>query len=374
MSFPFLIVKHRYLKSMKTKYLIVFLIGVTSFVSCSDKNNTVHEVSLVGQLVKTDANEGKWPRGLFGGHIYSKDHDFNLWRGKLTKTEWQKSDIVLLCGHGHNEFGQMTISQDNNGALYVLDHPIDGAKPISLTKIQHSDNITTIKDPTKWEKYDLRQLPPFWQIGETFVVLSDSTILVTGTLANDLHHVLSVINFKNLTVTPLDYWPEDDTLEKLTEQKFMAYSSGGVKSNGQDRLLYWANSGKLAFIFTIDGKKTDILSQIYSDRLPIQGIDKSPSIERVHCCANNEKIYLLYKNSNSKGEKIEKFDMKDPFPMGNTVEVYDWNGVKQQVLHLDKYGRIIMLSEDNKTLFLYSDEMNDGSDVYIYSYNLSSLK
>lgn len=359
---------------MKTKYLIVFLIGVTSFVSCSDKNNIVKEVSLEGQLVKIDANEGKWPRGLFGDYIYAKDYNFNLWRGKLTETEWQKADTVLLCGHGHNEFGLMTLSQDNKGTLYVLDHPIDGAKPVSLTKIQYPDNITTFKDPAKWEKYDLRQLPPFWQNGETFVVLSDSTILVTGTPANDLHHVLSVINFKNLTVTPLDYWPEDGTPESMTEQKLMVYSGGGVKSNGKDRFLYWANSGKFAFIFTFDGKKTDILSQIYSDRLPIQGVDKSPSTERIHCCANNEKIYLLYKNSNSKGEKVEKFDMNDPFPMGNTVEVYDWDGVKQQVIHLDKYGRIIMLSEDNKTLFLYSDEMDDGSDVYIYSYDLNSLK
>ena len=359
---------------MKIKYLIIFLISVTSFSSCSDKNSAITEVSLDGQLVKTDANEGKWPTWLLGDYIYARDYDYNLWRGKLTKTEWQKADTVFVRGRGHNEFGMMFLSQDNDESVYVLNCPGDAGVLVSLTKIQQSDNIATIKDPTTWEQYDLTQLPPFTQCGETFVVLSDSTILVTGAPANDLHHVLAIINFKDQTFIPLDYWPKDDTPEQLTEKKWLTYTSGsGVKSNGKDRFLYWDDSGKLAFIFTIDGNKTNILSQIYSDILPI-GNNKAPSTESVHCCADNEKIYLLYMNSNSKGEKMEKFDPKDPFPMGNTVEVYNWDGVKQQVIHLDKYGRTLMLSKDSKTLYLYSEYMRDGSDPYIYSYDLSSLK
>jgi hypothetical protein len=360
---------------MKKKYLIILLIGITSFPSCSDKNDDIRDVSLEGQIVKTDQNEGKWPKYLFRNNIYAVDREFNFFSGKLTATEWQKADTVFVCGHGHNEFGLMTLSQDNEGALYVLDLPVEGAKLLSLTKIQHSNNIATIKDPSKWEKYDLRQLPPFLQNGDTFVVLSDSTILVTGAPANDMHHVFSVINFKNLTVTPLDYWPDDGTPESMVEQKWITYTSGsGVAKNGKDRFLYWDDSGKLAFIFTIDGERTNILSYIYSDRIPIQGIDNAPSTERIYCCVDNNRIYLLYKDSNSKGEKLKKFDMKDPFPMGNTVEVYDWDGVKQQIIHLDKYGRTIMLSKDGKTLYLYSEYMNDESDIYIFSYDLSSIK
>ena len=34
---------------------------MTSFVSCSDKSSAEFEVSLEGQLVKTDVNKGKWP-------------------------------------------------------------------------------------------------------------------------------------------------------------------------------------------------------------------------------------------------------------------------------------------------------------------------
>ena len=155
----------------------------------------------------------------------------------------------------------------------------------------------------------------------------------------------------------------------------MVYTSGsGIERNGKDRFLYWDDSGKFAFIFTIEGTKTNILSQIYDDLLPIPGIAKTPSLERIHCCADNDRIYLLYKNLTRKGEKMEQFDRKDPFPVGNTVEVYDWDGIKQQIIHLDTLGEEIMLSKDGKILYLYSGYMQDGSDPYIYSYDLGSLK
>lgn len=363
---------------MKTKNLIVLLIGMASFFSCSDKGGAEFEVSLEGQLVKTDVNKGKWPKWMFGDDIYALDHDWSLWCGKLTKTEWQKAEKVLVHGHGQNEFGDMVISQDDNGALYIMDHPFEenmGSLSLtSLTIIKYTDNIAAIKDPKNWEKYDLSKMP-FLLCGDKIVVLSDSTILTVGTPENDIYHIFSVLNFKNQTVTPLDYWPNDSTPKALDDEKLMVYTNGsGIKGNGKDRILYWDDSGKLAFIFTIDGPKTNILSHIYSDRLPIPGIAKTPSLERIYCCADNERIYLLYKNLTSKGEKMEQYDMKDPFPMGNIVEVYDWDGVKQKIIHLDKYGDEIMLSKDGKTLYLYSGYLQDGSDPYIYSYDVGSLK
>ena len=285
-----------------------------------------------------------------------------------------------MCGHGQNEFGDMNLSQGDDGALYGLDcymedNMVYRNKLIALTKIQHPDNMVAIKDPKNWEKYDLTQMPPFELCGDKFVVLSDSTILTVGTPLNDIHHIISVLNFKNQTVTPLDYWPNDSTPETLDEEKLMVYTSGsGIERNGKDRFLYWDDSGKFAFIFTIEGTKTNILSQIYDDLLPIPGIAKTPSLERIHCCADNDRIYLLYKNLTRKGEKMEQFDRKDPFPVGNTVEVYDWDGIKQQIIHLDTLGEEIMLSKDGKILYLYSGYMQDGSDPYIYSYDLGSLK
>ena len=361
----------------KKSILFLCLIGLTSFMSCSDKSSAEFEVSLEGQLVRTDVNKGKWPKWMFGDNICSWDRDWNLYLSKLTRTEWQKAEKVLVHGHGQNEFGDMVLSQDDDGALYVIDHPFEGDKAsfllTSLTKIKQTDNSTAIKNPNNWERYDLSKLP-FWLCGDQFVILSDSTILTIGTPKDDIRHILSIVNFKNQTFTPLDYWPNDSTPEVLDEEKLMVYTQGsGIKGNGKDRFLYWDDSGKFAFLFTIDGTKTNILNSIYSDRLPISGIAKTPPLERIHCCADNDRIYLLYKHSTIKGEIMENYDMKDPFPWGNTVEVYDWDGVKQRVIHLDKLGQEIMLSKDSKTLYLYSGYPQDGSDPYIYSYDLSSL-
>ena len=351
------------------------MFAIVTMAGCIDKSGVEFEVSLEGQLVKTDVNKGKWPKWMFGDDICSWDRDWNLYLSKLTRTEWQKAEKVLVHGHGQNEFGDMVLSQDDDGALYVIDHPFEDDMAsfllTSLTKIKQTENSTAIKDPNNWERYDLSKMP-FWLCGDQFVILSDSTILTIGTPKDDIHHIFSVVNFKNQTFTPLDYWPNDSTPEVLDEEKLMVYTQGsGIKGNGKDRFLYWDDSGKFAFIFTIDGTKMNILNHIYSDRLPIA---KTPSLERIHCCADNDRIYLLYKHSTIKGEIMEKFDMKDPFPWGNTVEVYDWDGVKQHIIHLDKLGQEIMISNDGKTLYLYSDYMQDGSDSYIYSYDLSSLK
>ena len=363
---------------MKTKNLIAILMVMASFFSCSDKGGAEFEVSLEGQLVKTDANKGKWLKWMFGDDIYALDNDWSLWSGKLTESEWQEAEKVFVHGHGQNEFGDMVISQDDNGTLYVLDHPFEDNKGslslTSLTIIKHTDNIAAIKNPKNWEKYDLSKMP-FWLCGEKFVVLSDSTILTVGTPKDDKCHIFSVLNFKNQTVTPLDYWPNDSTPDVLAGDKLMTYTDcSGLIGNGKGRFLYWIEHvGKSAFIFTVDGTKTNILNQLYSDTIQISRTPKIP-IEYIHCCADNDRIYVLYKNLNSKGENTEQVDMKDPFPRGNVVEVYDWDGVKQQIIHLDQIGQEIMLSKDGKTLYLYSGYMQDGSDPYIYSYDLSPLK
>lgn len=360
---------------MKTSGLLMSTIVAVAICSCSDKNGAQNEVALEGQIVNLEENEGKYIWWMFGDKAYAVDgNKFDVYCGDLTKTEWKKAEKVFTSGHGHNEFGIIALSQDKTGTLYVLDRPFKGDKLLSFTKIPHSASIASIKDQTKWEKYDLMQLPDFFCMGQNFDIISDSTILVLGAPANDLKHVFSIVNFKNQTVTPLSYWPDDDTPENSTFEKMYSYAGDtGMNSNGNGKYLYWNKRGKLAYIFTIDGVKINILTYLYNGHIRVTRTDKH-SLESISCCSDNDRIYLLYKDLNSKGEKMEKFDLKDPFPMGNTIEVYDWDGVKQQVIHLDKLGRSIMLSEDSKTIFLNSETMRDDSEPYIYSYDLSSLK
>ena len=92
---------------MKTKSLISFLIGITSFFSCSDKKGIVTEVSLEGRFVKIDANEGKWPRWMLGDYIYARDHELVKQMKQFVPLEvesqpagWLKCLVRILTGSG----------------------------------------------------------------------------------------------------------------------------------------------------------------------------------------------------------------------------------------------------------------------------------
>ena len=74
----------------KKSILFLCLIGMASFMSCSDKSSAEFEVSLEGQLVKTDVNKGKWPKWMLGDNIYAIDHDRSIYSSKLTSTEWRR--------------------------------------------------------------------------------------------------------------------------------------------------------------------------------------------------------------------------------------------------------------------------------------------
>lgn len=135
---------------MKKKcILFLCLIGLASFMSCSDKSGAEFEVSLEGQLVKTDVNSDKCPKWMLGDDIYALDQNWSIYSGKLTRKEWQKAEKILVKGHGQNEFGVMVLSKDNDGVLYVLDHPFEGEMEkmtlASLTKI----SIQTISPLSK---------------------------------------------------------------------------------------------------------------------------------------------------------------------------------------------------------------------------------
>lgn len=342
--------------------MFVFLMAL--LYSCSERvSPVVSEVSLQGQKVKIDsANLYIGPKFLYGDVLYAWNMEF--YGGKLTKTEWHKSERLLASGNGHNEFGYTIISRGGDGSLFVLDRSWVGTKFLSLVRIPHADSIAAIKDRTKWEKYNLKEMPLFGPNGSNFVVLSDTSILVTGAPYNELNHVFSIIDFKNQKVTPLDYWPDDvtktDDIEKKVKRLIL---QSMILSNGKGRFLYQNGWGRIAFIFDIDGVKANVLSSLYSSTLT----DTAPT-EMLACCVDMDRIYMLLRDSDSEGKKLDEY--KDRFVFGNTVEVFDWDGEKQQVIHLDQYGQNIMLSEDSKTLYLISEYSEDTLEPYIYSYDL----
>ena len=349
------------------KNLFWILLSVL-FCACSEQN-VEGEYFLRGQEVKfASGNENLWPVYMSGQNMFAIADDLTFHVGKLTKKEWQKAERISGKGT-NNDLEWLRFSQGNNGELFMLNLPVSSTvfkgNLKSLIKIPNAVNIATIKDQTKWETYDLKNVSGFAPTSLGYVALSDTTFLIAGMVENDIKRVFSVIDFKNQKFTPLDYWPKGGGASDTT--KCMHYVSNcTILGNGKGKVLYQTPWAKLAFIFKVDGTKVNILSDLYTDTLT-----PTRPTECLSSCANSDRIYMLVRDRNQKGEKYKEED-RDIF--GNTVEVFDWDGVKQQVIHLDNYYKEIMISGNGNTLFLLPGMTEDIVKPAIYSYDISNLE
>ena len=346
------------------KNLFWILLSVL-FCACSEQN-VDGEYFLRGQEVKFDsANENLWPKFLYGQTMFAWSDDNSIHAGKITEKEWQKAERISGAGV-NDDLERLEFSQGNNGELFIWNKPTVGLFDTgcfkSLIKVQNADNIADIMDRTKWETYDLKKVLGF--TGGSYVALSDTTILSRGMFKDDLKRVYSIIDIKNQKLTPIDYCPKSKDLSD--EEICMRFLTGNILGNGKDKMLYYNECAKFAFIFNVEGTKVNILKDLYSYTF----VPTRPT-ESLGCCANSERIYLLVRDTNIKGEKCNE---NDRFRYGNTVEVYDWDGIKHQVIHLDNYYREIMLSGDGNTLFLHPGMTGDIIKPALYSYDISNLK
>ena len=347
------------------KNLFILLTSIL-FCACSEQN-VDGEFFLRGQEVKfASGNENLWPIYISGRNVFATANDISFHVGKITKKEWQKAERI--SGEGtNNDLEWLRFSQGNNGELFMLNLPVSSTvfkgNLKSLIKISNADNIATIKDQTKWETYDLKNVSGFAPRSLGYVALSDTTILIAGMVENDIKRVFSVIDFKNQKFTPLDYWPKGGGTSDTT--KCMQYVSNcTILGNGKGKVLYQNPWAKLAFIFKVDGTKVNKLSDLYTDTLT-----PTRPTECLSCCANGDRIYMLVRDYNTKGKESTILDI-----FGNTVEVFDWDGVKQQVIHLDNYYKEIMISGNGNTLFLLPGMTEDIVKPAIYSYDISNLE
>ena len=354
------------------KNLFWILLSVLS-CACSEPKpnvNVCNEYFLRGQEVKYDsANEDLWPMYIYGDAMIARSTNMNYYVGKIAKDEWQKS-VVFLKNDEHNEVEFPNFFQSNKGKLFMLNQPMSGMKLSSLIKNPDADNTATILDQKKWKTYDLKKMQGVMNVASSSVVLSDTTILTALNDTNDIKRLFSILDFKNQKTIPLDYCLEDESPNDMVRW-YNNVANCTILGNGKGHFLYKNPSAKDAFIFSIEGTHVNVLDTLYSYTYPPGKF----TIERLSCCANNDRIYMLILDSDNKGEKLNDSDSKEPHPylFGNTVEVYDWDGVKQEVIHLDNYAQRIMLSGDGNTLFLFA-QTDEIIKPAIFSYDISNLE
>lgn len=346
--------------------------------SCASSNESqIEPENLVGEkLISDSANNDKYPNFVLNDDllISSSVVDNSYYCSTLNGDKWDKAEILFERGNGHKEFHNIGLCDGPNNSLWVLDCPRSANALYSLTSIPDTKSMSAMKNKDSWDIYDLKGISNFVCFAENPVMVSDSTFLVLGTPFNDQAHLFSLVNFKTQKVTPLNFWPDDgikcDILPKLS----LYLCNSRIYGDGKGHYFYHCSLGRYAFLFSIDGNNVNVIKTIYSD-YPIYGMDESRLNWEIHAStykpeelkstATKEKIYVLLIDCDKNGKKYEKLPT-NCFMLGNVVEIYDWEGNKERVLHLDKCGTLIRVSRDNKKLYLHDGTKMKDEPIWVY--------
>lgn len=358
-SFPFLLL------------LVVFL------NSCSTSSETAfNRIELKGHAIRIEKPEqGMYPLFRVGDIVLSyHNYDDRSYYGSVIKdSTLSEPELLFRRGNGHNEFSHIVFGKKNDNALLLM----DGYTPTSLTVVPITDNLENIKDQALWKKYDFKKHDMLDLRSKKYYSISDSTLLVIGASQKRRGNILSVFDYKNDIITPLDFWPDDGIKIDSMVKRNVYTTYAMVFGNGKGSYLYMHGRKRYAFIFTINGTKVDVVKNLYTEYPDYcrRGIGdykiKNNVPDALNIETDNKYIFVLLKEFDKNGEEAEAWA---PGNYGNVVEIFDWNGNKLNEIQLDHYGQRIMLSEDGKILSLLIDDYS-GNDIRreIWEYNLKSV-
>lgn len=359
------------------KYIIkILLIAISVFFlsSCLNNPKSISDLEvekLKGMLVCNDSlNSGLYPYtkvdSLWFFKLYSNKVNCNVSLDKGDSV--QTVGLVFSRGAGPGEYDEISLAYSSQKDMYVLNYSSEGNKLLSLTKFLQKKYVAG--DFKTGEKYNLINLPAIRFGSDNFIILSDSTFLVSGAPYNQIGHIFSIINYKKCTLKTLDFWPTDghrgDSLAKHS-----VYTDNCKIFKSKNKLLYLCGWERYAFIFEIDGNKVNIKKELFSKKLEYKEIADGnyqplKINESLGMDTNEEAIYALMIEKNIEGKKTKNY-MESQF--GNEIQVYDWNGNLKRRIMLDKVGRCIKVSNDNKILYLFTENPKTKKEQ-IWKYEL----
>ena len=363
---------------------IFFLfMATTAIASNNSSEDSVKTVSLRGTRVEIPQEcLDKSPTLLINDILISKSHNGYV-NSTLTPQKWSGLNTFI----NKNDYQIPILAKGTDNSLMIFDTPamtvVEDASTegtlSSLTVIKETNSINDIKDKTKWMKYDLTKVPAF-SSGISLVSLPNNSVLIVGAPFFSTKNIFSIIDYKNQKVTPLKYWPNDG-VKCASHPKRRVYTDDALLyGNGKGHFLYQCEWSRFAFIFSIEGKNVNVIKELFTDYPKYKSDEQELNFEfepgarptqGLYTAANNDKIYMLLKDSDRKGNKLQT--REDPYIYGNTVIEYDWEGNKKRTIHLDHYGQKTLLSDDNKTLYLLTGGYSENIVPKIWSYDISNL-
>lgn len=335
----------------------------------------VPTVKLVGKNLKVDeSNNQFYPKLIVGDLLLSMNMaDAGLYASVIKNDELSKAENILKAGEEEFSFGSMSqIVKEKDKSLLVMT-PM--GFPPKMFKITNTSNIASTKDVNLMKKIDLSGIPSIKYLNAGIVPVSDSKVLLGGTTMDAPKHIFSFYDFNEKKVTPIEFFPNDGVNASDFVKNTIYTENSKLYTNGNGRYLYECSYERYSFIFSVENDNVNVIKglyEVYPDYSDPDGYNpqlKTLSAKKLNCAVTDDKIYVLLKGVDKNGTEIgEIASGTNPQIFGNTVEVYDWEGNKQKVFELDHLGKRIMLSDDGKKIYLFSDDSDkDLPEILVYS-------
>lgn len=357
---------------MKKFFVFVPALCISLSIYAGDlSNSTSSEIPVVGRKINVSVmNKQRLPLLIANNQLITRSSlSGEIYASSLTSEKWSGGILVIPAKSNSPAVEPKFVAKGVDKSLLILDAVDVRSRLQSLTVIKNANSVSDIKSASNWKQYDLSKITPVrFENWHNFVSLSDSTILLATTPWNDVHHLFSIIDYKNASIQPLDYLPEDGSKCNDTTRVSVYSMESGVYNNHHGRFLYRAGYARLAFIFTIEDNKIKVIKELYSDYPDY--IDnksngcflfrKTGRVFPLESAVNDNRIYVLNKDFDKKGNRISGVESVS---YGNIIEEFDWDGNMIRRLRLDEFGQDIMLSEDGKTLYLFSSDYSSAGKL-----------
>lgn len=357
---------------MKKFFVFVSALCMSLSIYAGDlSNSTSSEIPVVGRKINVSVmNKQRLPLLIANNQLITRSSlSGEIYASSLTSDKWSGGILVIPAKSNSPAVEPKFVAKGVDKSLLILDAVDVRSRLQSLTVIKNANSVSDIKSASNWKQYDLSKITPVrFENWHNFVSLSDSTILLATTPWNDVHHLFSIIDYKNASIQPLDYLPEDGLKCNDTTRVSVYSMESGVYNNHHGRFLYRAGYARLAFIFTIEDNKIKVIKELYSD-YPDYIDNKSTGcflfrktgrVFPLESAVNDNRIYVLNKDFDKKGNRIVGVE---GVSYGNIIEEFDWDGNMIRRLRLDEFGQDIMLSEDGKTLYLFSNDYSSAGKL-----------
>lgn len=358
-------------KTIKLIVAVLFL----SLSCCKTESTDLAMKNLTGTKISTDSAYLRlYPKLLIGDTLISSttSRNANYCVSVFRNDSLITLGTILPKGNGHGEYHSARFGADCKERLKIID--VIGSS--SIMKRYEQSHIHEFLNPNPENDSSASTIPemdPIRYVTNSFVCIGDSSILFNGSTYKSPDHLFSIADLRNGNVETLDFWPQDG-YDGPSLPKQSVYTDNAVILKGDNKFLYKCGEERYAFIFSIEGNQIIVEKELFTE-LPdyeqaSDGLNynlRSRSIRRLECEATKRNIYALLVDKNNKGENATNWAESDS---GNEVMVYDWNGNIKTKLIFDNVGTHIKVTDDDKILYLFSDNPNNGEkEVYSYPIN-----